>query len=84
MTEKELMRIAENADLIVNGYAFTKRNDGFIRILNLEHPDCAMMIDFDGNIIETNMDPIEQHIVLDLSQRNLQFLVGEYAEILSI
>lgn len=30
MSTEELDNIADNADIIVSGYAFTKRNDGFI------------------------------------------------------
>ena len=56
MPEKELQKIAENAKIIVNGYAFSKRDDGFISILNLDHPDCAMVISNESEIIETNMD----------------------------
>ena len=74
MSDKDLLTIAENADMIINGYAFTERNDGLISILNLNHPDCAIVINKDCEIIETNMDPIEQQIVLDLSIRNLQFM----------
>ena len=74
MPEKELQKIAENAKIIVNGYAFSKRDDGFISILNLDHPDCAMVVNRDGEIIETNMDPIEQRIVLELCRKNLQFM----------
>ena len=39
MTEARLMSIAEEANVIVNGYALTLREDGFISILNLYHPD---------------------------------------------
>ena len=74
MTDDELERIAENANLIINGYAFTEGENGVIRILNLHHSDCAMVIDRNCEIIETNMDPIEQQIVLDLCHRNLQFI----------
>ena len=74
MSEKELQAIAEKANFIVSGYAFSKREDGFISILNLEHPDSAMVINNDLEIIETNMDGIEQKIVLDLSRKNLQFM----------
>ena len=74
MSEKELEKIAENAKVIVNGYAFSKREDGFISILNLEHSDCAIVINNDFEIIETNMDEIEQGIVLELAKKNLQFL----------
>ena len=74
MTEEEIVLLAEKADIIVNGYAFTVRNDGFISILNLYHPDCAMVVNRNSEIIETNMDPIEQQIVLDLCKKNLQFI----------
>lgn len=66
--------VAKKAELIVNGYAFLQREDGFISILNLNHPDSAMVIDTKCEMIETNMDPIEQQIVLKISQKNLQFL----------
>lgn len=74
MPEQELQKIADNAKIIVNGYAFSKRDDGFISILNLEHPDCAIVINQELEIIETNMDEIEQGIVLTLAKRNLPFL----------
>ena len=74
MPENMVAEIAENAKFIVSGYAFFRKPDGFIGILNLEHPDCAMVVNDDGEIIETNMDPIEQKIVLDLCARNLQFM----------
>ena len=74
MSDKEIEQIAEKADFLVKGYAFTKRDDEFVSILNLEHTDCAMVVSMQGEIIETNMDEIEQKIVLDLCRRNLQFL----------
>ena len=79
MPEKELQKIAENAKIIVNGYAFSKRDDGFISILNLDHPDCAMVISKELEIIETNMDEIEQEIVLSLAKRNIAFLEDDNA-----
>ncbi len=79
MSEQEVNIVAENARFIVSGYAFSKREDGFISILNLNHPDCAMVVNNGGEIIETNMDPIEQQIVLDLCKRNLQFMEDENA-----
>jgi len=74
MPEKEIERIAEEAKFIVNGYAFSQREDGMISILNLEHPDCAMVVDREGEIVETNMDEIEQQLVHSLCKRNLQFM----------
>ncbi len=74
MSERELSRIAQEAAFIVKGYAFSLRDDQFVSILNLEHPDCAMVVNREGEMIETNMDPIEQQIVLGLCKKNLQFL----------
>lgn len=79
MLEKDILSVAENAKMIVSGYAFTECEDGFIRILNLQHPDCAMVINKECEVIETNMDAIEQKIVLEISRRNLQFLEAKDA-----
>lgn len=74
MSTEELDNIADNADIIVSGYAFTINDDGFISILNLNHPDCAMVVSKNGEIIETNMDEIEQKIVSEICQKNLKFM----------
>ena len=74
MPDSEVQKIAENANFIVNGYAFTKRDDDFVSILNLEHPDCAIVISKSLEIVETNMDDIEQNIVLKKKKKNMQFL----------
>ena len=39
----DIFKIADEAELIVNGYAFTKCREGF-RILNLNRPDKALVI----------------------------------------
>lgn len=74
MSDQEVILVAENARFIVSGYAFSKRENGFISILNLRHPDCAMVVNENSEIIETNMDPIEQQIVLGLCRKKLQFM----------
>ena len=74
MPEKEVLEVADRAKMIVNGYAFSELEDGMIIILNLNNPDCAMVVKRDGEVIETNMDPIEQQIVLELCRKNLQFM----------
>ena len=84
MTEKELSEIADKAALIVKGYAFTAGERGLVSILNLFHPDCAMVVNDECEIIATNMDEIEQGIVLDLFKRNLQFLEVQHAEVLQV
>ena len=44
----KIREIADKADMIVNGYAFTREND-HIRILNLNNLDKALVISEDGN-----------------------------------
>ena len=43
MHENELIKVANNAEMIVNGYAFTKKDEGY-SVLNLANPDKAMVI----------------------------------------
>ena len=74
MSEKEIEKIVENAKVIVNGYAFSRREDGFIDVVNIEYPDSVMVIRDNCELIATNMDEIEQKIVLELSHKNLQFM----------
>lgn len=44
MPDKELKRIADKADMIIAGYSFTKDQEGFIRVLNLENPEEACLL----------------------------------------
>ena len=67
----DIKDIADKADMIINGYAFT-RDGEYIRILNLEHVNHAAVI-FNNRIVETNMDDIEARIVLDYYSNNKQF-----------
>ena len=55
--------IADKADMIINGYAFTKDNE-YIRVINLNNVNRATVI-YNDKIVETNMDDIESKIVLD-------------------
>ena len=65
----DLLQIADTADMIVNGYAFTKAN-GQIRVLNLNRPSSACVLSPDGTLLETTMDDIELSIVQDYYTRN--------------
>lgn len=73
MPENELIKIAENADMIINNYAFTRQDDN-IKILNLRHPASAMIISSDGKMLETNMDEIEQSIVLNIWKNDSEYM----------
>ena len=74
MSDLNVKEIADKANFIASGYAFTTKDNGFVSVLNLEHPECAIVLNRDGEIIETNMDQIEQQIVLEIFNRNLEFL----------
>lgn len=69
----DVIKIADEADIIVNGYAFTKDGKN-IRILNLNEPDKASVISEDSEVLETSMDDIEIAIVLDYFSRNRKFM----------
>lgn len=64
--------IADKADMIINGYAFTKDNE-WVRVLNLNCINHAAVI-LNDKIIETNMDDVENEIVMDYYNRNKQFM----------
>lgn len=69
----DLKTIADNANMIVSGYAFTKE-DNFIRVLNLNNPKAAALLDIKGEVLETNMCPIESRIVKDIYLDNEEFM----------
>ena len=68
-----LREIADDADMIVNGYTF-KRNGNRIQVLNLNQPGKATVFSPDGEALETSMDDIEIRIVQDYLARNRRFL----------
>jgi len=70
---KKQEEIANKADMIVNGYAFTRQGES-IHVLNLGNPDKASVMRMNGEVLETSMDDIEIHIVQDYLARNLRFL----------
>lgn len=67
-----IKEIADKADMIINGYAFTREGD-YIRVLNLNCVNHAAVI-LNDRIVETNMDDIENQIVLDYYKENKQFM----------
>lgn len=64
--------IADKADMIINGYAFTKDGE-YVRVLNLNCVNHAAAI-YNGKIVVTNMDDIENQIVMDYYEQNKQFM----------
>lgn len=73
MSETKIREIADKADMIIRGYAFT-REDALIRILNLNDRESSMVITSDGTMVETNMNEIEQALVLDIWQKDSKYM----------
>ena len=74
----KIKEIADKADMIVNGYAFTRENNQ-IRILNLNNLEKALVISEDGKVLETTMDDIDIRIVLDYWNSDCEFMENEDA-----
>ena len=73
LNSAKLKIIADKADIIINGYAFTK-GDGDIRVLNLNSPDKAVVFSEDGDVLETTMDDIELSIASRYLQQGLKYM----------
>lgn len=69
----DILKVADEADLIINGYAFTKSEEGY-RVLNLNRPDKAIVLSTEGETLETTMDDIEIQIVRDYYEKNKEFM----------
>lgn len=81
MSEAQIREIADKADMIVNGYAFTLQGNA-VRVLNLNSPTGAAVFSPDGEMLETSMSDIELDIVLDYLRRNASFLEAAHAQVL--
>lgn len=69
----EIEKLAQDADFIVNGYAFFC-NDAAIRVLNLNDTCRATVINREGQVISTSMEDVEISIVLTYWNRNRQLI----------
>lgn len=69
----DIKTVADKADVIINGYAFTREN-GQIRVLNLNCPDKAVVFSMEGEVLETTMDDIELSIANRYLKQNLKYM----------
>ena len=69
----DIETVANKADVIVNGYAFTREEDG-IHVLNLNSPDKAVVFSAEGEVLETTMDDIELSIASRYLKQNLKYM----------
>ena len=70
---RNIREIADAADVIVNGYAYTKDGEN-IRVLNLNNPEKAAYLNRAGEVLETSMDDIEIRIVINYLEKNRKFM----------
>lgn len=69
----DIKNIADKADMIINGYAFTKCDEGY-QVLNLNKPSNAVVLSVSGDVLETSMDDIEIEIVKDYYRKNRELM----------
>ena len=68
-----ILEVADAANVIVNGYAFTKAGEN-VKVLNLNKPEKSAYLNKAGEVLETSMDDIELDIVVDYYQRNRKYM----------
>ena len=68
-----ILEVADAAEVIVNGYAFTKTGVN-VKVLNLNRPEKAAYLSQSGEVLETSMDDVELDIVLDYYQKNRKYM----------
>ena len=78
MPEEKLLEIADQADMIVRGYAFIRKDEN-ISVLNLNHPASAMYMTPEGRMLESTMDEIEESIVKGIWKRDAVYMEAEGA-----
>ncbi len=69
----DIERIADEADMIVNGYAFKTCPKGY-QIINLNNLNKALVLSKEGEPLETSMDDIEIYIVKEYFEKNRKLL----------
>ena len=70
----DVEEVAHNANMIVNGYAFTAAENGLVRVLNLNSPDRALVLNEAGEVLETSTDDIENSIAREYYLKNREFM----------
>ena len=74
MSEEKAVKIAEAADLVLNGYAVTRDGENF-RVVNLNTGKAAYVM-ASGALSETNMDEVEAEIACRIVNENRRYIVA--------
>lgn len=73
MNIRNIEKLAEQADMIVNGYAITKCDLGY-SVVNLNIENSSAIFDENNEMIQTSMDDIELRIAHDYLVKNKKIL----------
>lgn len=79
MSIDKVKDIQSGADMIVSGYAFCKKEDATIQVVQLSEPFHALILSPDGEVLETTMDDIELDIVQGYWLKNKKHMEEAYA-----
>ena len=74
MDEEKARTIAENSDLVLNGYAVTL-DAGNFRVVNLRTGKAAYIMT-SGELSETNMDEVESAIAMRIVSENRKYITA--------
>lgn len=74
MDEEKARAIAENSDLVLNGYAVTL-DAGNFRVVNLKTGKAAYIM-ASGELSETNMDEVESAIAMRIVSENRKYITA--------
>ena len=77
-----LKEIADAADVIIDGYAFIRKEEDRITVVNLNREGHAAIIFPSGEVVETSMDDIELSIAMDYLERAKSYMEESHAEVL--
>ena len=75
MDEDKARAIAENSDLVLNGYAVTL-DAGNFRVVNLKTGKAAYIM-ASGELSETNMDEVESAIAMRIVSENRKYITAD-------
>ena len=75
-------RVADEADVIIDGYAYIEKGEGRITVVNLNREGHAALIFPTGEVVESSMDEIELAIALDYLDRAKTYMEDGHAQVL--
>ena len=71
--------IADEADVIIDGFAFIKKDEGRVTIVNLNREGHAALVFPSGEVVESSMDDIELAIAMDYLSRAREYMEDSHA-----